>query len=111
MRLLVWVLVWVVLVLGAAAYLWVAVRAVLRSGRRLAAELAEAEQQLAGVQSRLDDLDGALDSASDEVPILAVFADRQALRAERDELRRTLGDQRRARRELTRPRWSRRVDW
>ncbi len=107
MRLLVWVLVWVALVLCAAAYLWVAVRAVLRSGRRLAAELAEAERQLAGVRSRLD----GLDAASDQPATLAVFADRRALRAEREEVRRSLGEQRRARSELTRPGWSRRVDW
>ncbi len=106
MRLLVWALVWVVLVLGAAAYLWVAVRAVFRSSRRLGAELAAAEEQLAGVRAQLDDLD----AASDELATLAVFADRRALRAERNEVRRTLGEQRRARRELARPGWARRVD-
>ena len=106
MRLLLWTLTWIVLVLGAAWYLWRKVRVTWRSSRQLGAELRVAERRLSEVREQVEQLQ----QGSDAVQELAVFGDAGALRAERDTMRQTLGQQRRARAAGNRPGWARRVD-
>ena len=106
MRLLLWTLTWIVLVLGAAWYLWRKVRVTWRSSRQLGAELRVAERRLREVREQVEQLQ----QGSDAVQELAVFGDAGVLRAERDTMRQTLGEQRRARAAGNRPGWARRVD-
>lgn len=106
MRLLLWTLTWIILVLGAAWYLWRKVRVTWRSSRQLGAELRVAERRLSEVREQVEQLQ----QGSDAVQELAVFGDAGALRAERDTMRQTLGQQRRARAAGNRPGWARRVD-
>lgn len=107
MRALVWILVWLVLLLGAAAYLWATVRVAWRTSRDLGAELRVTEQRLSDVRGQVDRLREGTDAAVQE---LAVFGDASALRTERRATRRTLGEQRRARRAKNLPTWARSVD-
>ena len=106
MRLLLWVLVWIVLVLGAGWYLWHKVRVTWRASRQLGAELLVAERRLSEVREQVEQLQ----RGGDVVQELAVFGDAGVLRAERDTMRQSLGQQRRARAVGNRPGWARRVD-
>ena len=106
MRLLLWILIWIVLVLGAAGYLWRKIRVAWRSSRQFGAELLVAERRLGEVREQVEQLQQGSDAAHE----LAVFGDAGALRAERDAMRQTLGQQRRARAAGNRPGWARRVD-
>ncbi len=106
MRALVWILIWIVLVLGAAWYLWAKLRVGWRTSRELAQELRVTEARLNAVQQQVQQLG----ETSDTIQQLAVFGDPAALRTERERTRETLAGQRRARRAGNRPSWARRVD-
>ncbi len=114
MRVLGWVLVWVVLLLGATGYLWTKLRVAWRTSRALGAELLLTEQRLAladvrgQVERRREDTDVVQELAG--FAELAVFADASVLGRERAATHRTLGEQRRARRAENLPAWARRVD-
>ncbi len=106
MRVLGWVLVWVVLLLGATGYLWTKLRVAWRTSRDLGAELLLTGQRLADVRGQVE----RQREETDVVQELAVFADASVLGRERAATRRTLGEQRRARRAGNLPAWARRVD-
>jgi len=105
-RVLGWVLVWVVLLLGATGYLWTKLRVAWRTSRDLGAELLLTGQRLADVRRQVE----RQREETDVVQELAVFADASVLGRERAATRRTLGEQRRARRAGNLPAWARRVD-
>jgi len=105
-RVLGWVLVWVVLLLGATGYLWTKLRVAWRTSRDLGAELLLTGQRLADVRGQVE----RQREETDVVQELAVFADASVLGRERAATRRTLGEQRRARRAGNLPAWARRVD-
>lgn len=106
MRVLVWVLVWIVLVLLALLYLWSTLRVAWRRAKALGTEVSTAERRLSEVQEQVD----RLGEATDGIQKLAVFEDPVTLRKERETTRRTLGDERRARRDRQLPTWARNVD-
>ena len=121
MRVLVWVLVWVVLVAASGWYLWRRLRRLFRTASRLANEVAEAERLLGRVQRQVRARhtrgagapDGApADEANepDAAVQLAVFTGIAQAAAERRAVREALREQRRARRDANRPGWARRVD-
>jgi len=111
-RVLAWVLVWVVLLLGATGYLWTKLRVAWRASRDLGAELLLTEQRLADVRGQVERLREDTDVVQELAGFaeLAVFADASVLGRERAATRRTLGEQRRARRAGNLPAWARRVD-
>ncbi len=106
MRALVWILIWVVLVVGGAGYLWTKARVAWRKSRDLGGELRMTEQRLGEVRHQVERLREGTDAVSE----LAVFGDASALRKERLATRRTLADQQRERRAKDIPAWARRVD-
>ena len=75
-----WVALWVVLVAGAAGYLWVLGRDVYRKGRALAADLRDASVLLGEAAAPLQAAADELEERRDE---LAVFADPHELRRAR----------------------------
>ncbi len=106
MRVVMWVLIWLVLLMGAGWYLWSALRRAWRASGRLMDELMATERRLSAIRTevdRLGDGTGALEE-------LAVFGDPDALRKERERTRQALSEQRRARRAENRPAWARHVD-
>lgn len=109
MRALGWTLVWVVLLVAAAGYLWAALRRSWRSLRAFGAELQLAERRLAEAQAPAGRQAGAQSDAGAEGG-LALFRDRVSLRTEREAQRRSLRERRRSQRERSRPAWARRVD-
>ena len=106
MRVLVWILVWIVLVVLAAVYLWGTVRVAWRRARAFGAEVATAEERLSAVQEQVD----RLGAANDAIQRLAVFEDPVVVRKERMATRETLRKQRRERRDRDLPTWARHVD-
>ena len=118
MRVLAWVLVWVVLLAASGWYLWRCLRRLFRTAGRLAHELTEAElrlgriQQEAGARHTGDGGAPAHDPAdpATEAVQLAVFTGIAQAAAERRAVREALREQRQARRDANRPGWARRVD-
>jgi hypothetical protein len=106
MRALGWILVWLVLLVASAGYLWTKVRVTWRTSRDLGAELHATEARLSQVRAQVDRLREGTDTAVQE---LAVFGSASALRTEGHTTRRTLAKQRRARRAESLPAWARRV--
>jgi hypothetical protein len=112
-RVLVWVLVWVVLLAASGWYLWRCTRAVVRRAGRLADELAAAERLLAQVQqqagARHTPGTGSAGTPG-EATDLAVFMGVSRAAEEHRAARAALKEHRRARREASLPGWARRVD-
>lgn len=106
MRVLVWILVWVVLVILSALYLWSKGRVLWRKAVLVGSELAEAQDRLTEVQAQVD----RLGESTEAIHTLAVFEDPSRVRAERTATRRTLQEERRARRARNLPSWARHVD-
>ena len=100
-----WVLIWVLLVVIAMAYLATRLWAVWGQLKELTAEAAHASDTLAGLQSEAERLGDRTPP-----PPLAVFGDPRQLRRERHSTRHALKQQRRAKRAATQPRWARPVD-
>ena len=107
MRVLSWVALWIVLLAASAWYLWRCTRALVRTARRLANELTEAERLLGQVQreARARHTPAPADAVQ-----LAIFTGLPQAAAERRAVREALREQRRARRDANRPGWARRVD-
>lgn len=106
MRVLVWVLVWVVIVAVSALYLWGTVRTTWKSARRLGTELADAEERLSAVREQVD----RLGEANGRLEELAVFADPATAARERRTTRESLRRESRDRRRRGLPAWARHVD-
>ena len=106
MRVLVWILVWIVLIALGAAHLWAKGRVTWRKTTALGSELGAASERLAAVQAQVD----RLGESTDAIPKLAVFEDPGEIRAERQTTRRALQEERRARRIRNLPTWARHVD-
>ncbi|WP_295692477.1 hypothetical protein [Lapillicoccus sp.] len=106
MRVLVWILVWVVLIVLGALYIWSKGRVTWRQTKALGSEIAEASERLGAVQAQVD----RLGESTDAIQKLAVFEDPGRVRAERQTTRRTLQEERRARRNRNLPTWARHVD-
>lgn len=104
MRLLVWVLLWIVIVAASALYLWGTVRAAWRSARRLGTELADAEERLSAVREQVE----RLGEANEQLE-LAVFTDPAVVARERRTTRESLRRERLGRRGRP-PGWARHVD-
>jgi hypothetical protein len=100
-----WVLVWVLLVLVAAAYLATRAWAVWGQFKELTAELGRASETLSALEAQTDRL-----GERPPAPQLAVFGDPRQLRRERLATRGALSRQRRARRAANRPAWARHLD-
>lgn len=101
-----WILIWVVLVAIAVLYLWSRARVTWRGTTALGSELAAASDRLAAVQAQVE----RIGESTDAIQKLAVFEHPVELRAERQATRRTLQEQRRARRSRNLPTWARHVD-
>lgn len=106
MRVLVWIVTWVVLLLGAGAYLWALVRVAWRRTRDFGTELRVTEQRLSDVRGHVE----RPRKGTDAFQALAVFGNASVLRAERRDTRQALSEQRRARQAQNLPTWARRVD-
>ncbi|QGN57292.1 hypothetical protein [Nostocoides sp. HKS02] len=100
-----WVLIWVLLVVIAAAYLARRLWGVWGQFKDLTEELGHASATLDALQVQADRL-----GERGPAPELAVFGDPRQLRREREVTRGTLREQRRARRAAHRPGWARTVD-
>jgi hypothetical protein len=100
-----WVLIWVLLVVIAAAYLATRAWAVWGQVKELAAEVGRASETLSALQSQTDRL-----GDRSPAPQLAVFGDPRQLRRERLATRGALREQGRARRAANLPTWARRLD-
>lgn len=118
MRVLAWVVLWTLLLVGSAWYLWQRLRRLGRATRRLAAELSAAEQALtriqqeaAGAARRQTEQHAATNPAhAPKGAHLAVFTGIPQAVAERRAVRRALDESKRARRAANLPGWARRVD-
>lgn len=102
---MVWVLVWVLLVVVAVAYLATRLWGVWGQFKELTAEVAHASDTLTGLQAQAERLGDRTPPAP-----LAVFEDPRQLRRERHATRGALKQERRARRAAHQPRWARPVD-
>lgn len=100
-----WVLIWVLLVVIATAYLATRAWGVWGQLKELNAEVGRASETLTALQSETDRL-----GERGPAPELAVFGDPRLLRRERLTTRASLKHQRRARQAARRPSWARRLD-
>ena len=100
-----WVLIWVLLVVIAAAYLATRAWGVWGQLKDLNAEVGRASETITTLQSEADRL-----GERTPAPELAVFGDPRLLRRERLTTRAALKQQRRARQAERRPSWARRLD-
>jgi hypothetical protein len=117
-RVLAWILVWALLLVASAWYLWRRVRLLGRATSRLGAELATAERALTQIQREASG--AASDRAGrhtatgaagdDSAQPLAVFTGIPQAVAERRAVRKALKQSKRARRAANLPGWARRVD-
>ena len=109
MRGLVWTLIWLALVAGAAWYLWRRLRWLWGRTELLGDTLTEAETLFSAATDREVD---AHDAATDRPPQveLAIFRAPAEVAQERDLIRETLRGERAARRRASLPGWARRVD-
>jgi hypothetical protein len=101
-----WWVIWVVLLVGSAAYLVARARGLWGQTRELGAELATAQQRLDEVQGQLELLGERIGSPEE----LAVFADPATARRERDRARSQGREARQQRRAGSRPAWAKHVD-
>ncbi len=100
-----WVLIWVLLVLVAVAYLATRAWGVWGQVKELTAEIGRASETVSALQAQGD----RLGDPAPPVPA-AVFADPRQLRREREATRASLKQQRRARQATRRPAWARHLD-
>jgi hypothetical protein len=100
-----WVLIWVLLVVIAVAYLASRAWAVWGQFKELTAEVSHASETVAALQEQTDRL---ADRAPAPTP--DVFGDPRQLRREREATRASLRQQRRARQAARRPAWARHLD-
>jgi len=100
-----WVLIWVLLVVIAAAYLANRGWAVWGQVKELNAEVARASRTIDAIQAQTDRL-----RERPRAPELAVFGDPWQLRRERLATRGALREKRRARRRARLPLWARHLD-
>jgi len=109
-RVLVWVLVWLVLLGAAGWWLWGRLRVLWRRSGALGDQLTQAEALLAATEQVAAAHTEAAAVARVQAPAreLAVFRDAGEVAAERDTLRRTLREQRDHRRAERVPGWARR---
>ena len=100
-----WVLIWVLLVVIAAAYLATRAWGVWGQVKELTAEVSRSSETVAALQAQGDRL-----GERSPAPQPDVFADPRQLRRERDATRASLKQQRRARQAARRPSWARHLD-
>ena len=100
-----WVLIWVLLVVIALAYLASRAWGVWGQVKELSAEVGRASQTVAALETQAQRL-----SEREPAPELAVFGDPRALRRERLATVGALREQRHKRRVRRRPRWARHLD-
>lgn len=100
-----WVLIWVLLVVIAAAYLGSRAWAVWGQAKELGAEARRASALVEAIQGEVDRL-----GEPAEPPRPTVLDDPRQLRRERERARAALREQRRSRRAARRPGWARDVD-
>jgi hypothetical protein len=98
-----WVLLWVVLVAGAAVLLFVLGRRTWRSARALQTEIARAAALVGELESRIEELTPAAPEPID------VIREPRAVIEAFQEVRQESRDRRRARHEARRPPWARRT--
>lgn len=101
-----WVMIWVLLLVGAGVYLGMRVWGLWAQTREFGSELADAQRRLDAVQGQLDLLGERIGSPEQ----LAVFTDPAAARKERDRVRAASRQARRQRRAASRPAWAKHVD-
>ena len=101
-----WVMIWVLLLVGAVVYLGVRSWGLWVQARELGSELVTAQRRLDEVQGQLDLLGEQIGSAEE----LAVFASPAAARKERDRARAQGRKARQQRRTASRPAWAKHVD-
>ena len=100
-----WVLIWVLLVVIAAAYLATRAWGVWGQFKELTAEVARSSQTVAALQAQGDRLGERPPARRADV-----FGDPRQLRRERDATRASLKHQRRARQAARRPSWAKHLD-
>ena len=100
-----WVLIWVLLVVIAAAYLATRAWGVWGQFKELTAEVARSSQTVTALQAQGDRLGERPPARPADV-----FGDPRQLRRERDATRASLKQQRRARQAARRPSWARHLD-
>jgi len=100
-----WVLIWVLLVVIAAAYLATRGWAVWGQFKELTAEVRRSSETVAALQAETNRL-----GERSPAPASDVFGDPRQLRRERDATRASLRQQRRARQAARRPGWARHLD-
>ncbi|HEX5426988.1 MAG TPA: hypothetical protein VFX00_01580 [Pedococcus sp.] len=100
-----WVLIWVLLVVIAAAYLGSRAWGVWGQAKELGAEVQRASETLSALETQAERL-----RERPPEPALAVFGDPRALRRERLATIGALREQRHKRRVKRRPRWARHLD-
>jgi hypothetical protein len=100
-----WVLIWVLLVVIAAAYLATRAWGVWGQVKELTAEVSRSSETVAALQAQGDRLGDRRPA-----PQADVFGDPRQLRRERDATRASLKQQRRARQAARRPSWARHLD-
>ena len=100
-----WVLIWVLLVVIAAAYLATRAWGVWGQVKELNAEVRRSSDTVAALQAQGDRL-----GERAPAPQPDVFGDPRQLRRERDATRASLKQQRRARQAARRPSWARHLD-
>jgi hypothetical protein len=101
-----WWVIWVVLLVGSAAYLAARTWGLWAQIRELGVELATAQQRVDEVQGQLDLLGERIGSPEE----LAVFASPAAARRERDRAREEGRHARQQRLDTSRPAWAKHVD-
>jgi len=101
-----WVLIWVLLLVAAGAYLGARAWGLWGQTKELGSELAVAQTRLDEVQGQLDALGERVGSAQE----LAVFADPATSRHQRDLARAASRRERQRRRATSRPGWAKHVD-
>ena len=100
-----WVLIWVLLVVIAAAYLAMRAWEVWGQVRELTAEVSRASATVAALETQVDRL-----SEHRPAPVPDVLGDPRRLRREREATRAALRAQRRARLAARRPGWAKHLD-
>ena len=100
-----WVLIWVLLVIIAAAYLATRAWGVWGQFKELTAEVSRSSETVAALQTQTERL-----GERPPAPPPDVFGDPRQLRRERDATRASLKQQRRARQAARRPSWARHLD-
>lgn len=110
MRVIVWVIVWLVLVGASGWWLWRQVRVFWRRSGALGEQLTQVEALLAATEQVAAQHTEAVaaDRAGAPAPELAVFRDRDDVAAERIDLLRVSRERRDARRAASLPGWARR---